>query len=187
MLDDPLSRAVEEWKLLLPLMPRFSADIDRLGEALLRCWQARGKVLTAGNGGSACDAIHLAEELVVRYHKNRRGLAAIALTDPGNLTCAGNDMGYDAVFSRQVEALGNPGDFLIVFSTSGNSGNILRAVSAAKSQQLHTVGFIGKDGGKLKGVCEFEFHIPSQNTARVQEAHLMIYHNLCEWIDQRVD
>jgi D-sedoheptulose 7-phosphate isomerase len=187
MFSDPLSRALEEWQQLLPLMPRFSIEIDRLGEALLRCWQARGKVLTAGNGGSACDAIHLAEELVVRFNKNRRALAATSLTDAGNLTCAGNDMGFESVFSRQVEALGNPGDFLVVFSTSGNSENIVRAVTAAKSQQLHTVGFIGKDGGKLKGVCEFEFHIPSKTTARVQEAHLIIYHNLCEWIDQRVD
>jgi D-sedoheptulose 7-phosphate isomerase len=187
MTTDPLARALDEWKLLLPLMPRFSGEIDRLGEALLRCWQARGKVLTAGNGGSACDAIHLAEELVVRYHKNRRGLAAVALTDPGNLTCAGNDLGFETVFSRQVEALGNPGDFLVVFSTSGNSGNILRAVSVAKTQQMQTVAFIGKDGGKLKGVCDFEFHIPTHATARVQEAHLMIYHSLCEWVDHRVD
>jgi D-sedoheptulose 7-phosphate isomerase len=184
---DALGRSIEEWNQLLPQLAQFTPELNRLGEALLACWQRRGKVLTAGNGGSACDAIHLAEELVVRFHKSRRALAAISLTDPGNLTCAGNDMGFESVFSRQVEALGNPDDFLIVFSTSGNSQNIVRAVQLAKSQQLHTVCFIGKDGGKLKGLCDFEFHIPCSVTHRVQEAHLMLYHCLCEWIDERVD
>src|SRR5437870_73564 len=116
-MTDPLDVALNEWKQLLPLMDRFTPELNRLGEALLLCWQKRGKVLTAGNGGSACDAIHLAEELVVRFNKPRKALAAIALTDPGNLTCAGNDMGWEAVFSRQIEALGDAGDFLIVFTT----------------------------------------------------------------------
>ena len=187
MIHDPIKHALAEWNRLLSSLESFTPELHRLGEALLVCWNSRGKVLTAGNGGSAADAIHLAEELVVRYHKPRRALAAVALCDAGNLTCAGNDMGFESVFSRQVEALGNPGDFLVVFSTSGNSPNILRAVQVAKSQQLHTVAFIGKDGGALKGVCDFEFLIASQTTARVQEAHLLLYHFLCEWIDERVD
>jgi D-sedoheptulose 7-phosphate isomerase len=187
MKTDVIAQAVDEWTALLPLMPRFTPELHRLGEALLACWQNRGKVLTAGNGGSAADAIHLAEELMVRYNKPRRSLAAIALCDPGNLTCAGNDMGFNAIFARQVEGLGNPGDFLVVFSTSGNSANILHAIETAKSQQLKTVAFIGKDGGALKGLCEFEFHVPSKTTARIQEAHLILYHSLCEWIDHRVD
>src|SRR5277367_6323863 len=110
MSDDLLAPVISEWQRLLPTMTGFNRDLVRLGEALLKCWEMRGKVLTAGNGGSAADAIHLAEELVVRYQKNRRALAAVALCDPGNLTCAGNDFGYESVFSRQVEALGNPGD-----------------------------------------------------------------------------
>jgi D-sedoheptulose 7-phosphate isomerase len=187
MTDHPIDQALKEWNRLLPELNRFAPELDRLGEALLNCWKSRGKVLTAGNGGSAADAIHLAEELVVRYNKSRRGLAAVALCDAGNLTCAGNDMGFESVFARQVEALGNAGDFLVVFSTSGNSANILRAVETAKSQQLHTVAFIGKDGGALKGACTFEFHVPSKATARVQEVHLLLYHCLCEWIDRRVD
>ena len=187
MPTDELKTAIDEWNLLLPQLAQFTPELHRLGEALLECWKHRGKVLTAGNGGSACDAIHLAEELVVRFHKPRRALAAIALTDSGNLTCAGNDMGWESVFSRQVEALGNAGDFLFVFSTSGNSANLVHAVTTAKSQQLHTAAFLGKDGGKLKGICDYEFHIPCKTTARVQEAHLMLYHCLCEWIDQRVD
>ncbi len=187
MPNDPISSAISEWNQLLPKLNAFTPELNRLGEALLSCWKTRGKVLTAGNGGSAADAIHLAEELVVRFNKARRALAAVALCDAGNLTCAGNDMGFESVFSRQVEALGNPGDFLVVFSTSGNSPNILRAVETAKSLQLHTVAFLGKDGGKLKGICEFEFHVPSKITARVQEVHLLLYHCLCEWIDERVD
>ena len=187
MTKSPISHAISDWNQLLPQLEAFSPELHRLGEALLICWKNRGKVLTAGNGGSAADAIHLAEELVVRFNKPRKGLAAIALCDPGNLTCAGNDLGWEAVFSRQVEALGNPGDFLVVFTTSGNSGNILRAVEAAKSQQMKTVAFIGKDGGKLKGHCDFEFHVPSKITHRVQEVHLVLYHCLCEWIDERVD
>ena len=185
--DHPLARAVAQGQALLPKLSAFAPELDRLGHALLACWAGRGKVLTAGNGGSAADAIHLAEELVVRFNKARRGLAAVALTDAGNLTCAANDMGWEQVFSRQVEALGNPGDVLVVFSTSGNSPNIVRAVEAAERQGMKTVAFIGKGGGALAGACDFEFCVPSATTARVQEAHLMLYHCLCEWIDGRVD
>ena len=185
--DSPLARAITDAQRLLPTLNAFAPELDRLGHALLACWAARGKVLTAGNGGSAADAIHLAEELVVRFAKPRRGLAAVALTDPGNLTCAANDLGWDHVFSRQIEALGNPGDVLVVFTTSGNSPNVGRAVAAAKAQGMTTVAFLGKTGGPLKGACDFEFHIPSHVTHRVQEAHLFLYHCLCEWIDARVD
>jgi D-sedoheptulose 7-phosphate isomerase len=187
MTPDPINNAINDWQQLLPALAAFTPELNRLGEALLSCWKTRGKVLTAGNGGSTADAIHLAEELVVRFNKARRALAAVALCEASNLTCAGNDMGFESVFSRQVEALGNPGDFLVVFSTSGNSPNILKAVEAAKSQQMQTVAYIGKDGGKLKGLCDFEFHVPCKITHRVQEAHLMLYHSLCEWIDDRVD
>ncbi len=187
MTEAPLAAALAAWVDLLPRMAAFEPEVDRLGRALLACWAGRGKVLTAGNGGSAADAIHLAEELVVRFRKQRRALAAVALTDAGNLTCAGNDLGYDHVFSRQVEALGNPGDVLVVFSTSGNSANLIRAVDAARAQGLTTVAFVGKSGGTLKGRCDFEFHVPAADTARVQEAHLMLYHCLCVWIDDRVE
>lgn len=187
MSDSELEQATAELALLLPKLALCQSELHRLGEALLQCWGNRGKVLTAGNGGSAADAIHLAEELVVRFNKPRRALAAIALCDPGNLTCAANDMGFDAVFARQVEALGNAGDFLIVFTTSGNSPNLLRAVEAARGASMKTVAFLGKSGGKLKGVCDFEFHVPCATTARVQEGHLVIYHSLCQWIDARVD
>ena len=184
---DRLAAALAEWNELVPKLASLEGELHRLGEALLACWQARGKVLTAGNGGSAADAIHLAEELVVRFNKPRKALAAVALTDSGNLTCAGNDMGWNEVFARQVEALGNPGDVLVVFTTSGNSANLLRAIEVAKQRGLLTAAFIGKSGGQAKGQCDFEFHVPSNTTARVQEAHLLLYHTLCQWIDDRVD
>ncbi len=186
MSDQPLATALAQWQKLLPNLSGFETELARLGQAMLDCWAAGGKILTAGNGGSAADAIHLAEELVVCFDKPRRALAAIALCDPGNLTCAGNDMGYEKVFSRQIEALGNRGDILIVFTTSGKSPNILAAVAAAKKLGVLTAAFLGKSGGKLKGGCDFEFHIPSEITARVQEAHLLIYHSLCQWIDNRL-
>jgi D-sedoheptulose 7-phosphate isomerase len=187
MNDDLLGPVLKEWQELLPKLSAFDGELRRLGAAMLKCWDKRSKVLTAGNGGSAADAIHLAEELVVRFNKPRKALAAIALCDSGNLTCAGNDMGWDEVFARQVEALGNNGDLLIVFTTSGNSSNILRAVETAKKAGMITAGFFGKTGGKIKGLCDFEFHIPCHTTARVQEAHLLLYHTLCQWIDLNVN
>ena len=181
-LQDALATSAAMQATLLELSP----TLEKLGQAMFDCWGRRGKILTAGNGGSACDAVHLAEELSVRYVKNRRALAAVALADVGAITCAGNDFGFDSVFQRQVEALGNPGDLLVVFSTSGNSGNVIRAVEQAKTQQMKTAAFIGKDGGKLRGMCDFELLVPSPLTARVQEGHLLLYHTLCEWVESRL-
>lgn len=185
--DTILNQATRELAELLPTLGQFGPELDRLGQAMLKCWEGRGKVLIAGNGGSAADALHFAEELTVRYKKNRRALAAVALADPTALTCCGNDFGYDAVFSRQVEALGNPGDIFIGFTTSGNSPSILQALETARSQQLITVAFLGKDGGKAAGRADFEFIVRSPSTARIQEIHQVLFHSICEWIDERVD
>ena len=124
------SRALSELGDLLPKLQSLAPQMQQLADAMLVCWQGGHKVLIAGNGGSAADAMHFAEELVARYAKNRRALAAIALCDPTVLTCAGNDFGFDRIFARQVEALGNPGDLLIVLTTSGNSTNLLLARQA---------------------------------------------------------
>ena len=167
-------------------MPKIAALGPQLSAAcdLLRtCWHGGGKLLVCGNGGSCADAMHLAEELVVRFQKTRRGLAAIALADPTTLTCAGNDLGYDAIFERQVEALGRPGDVLAVMSTSGNSENVLRALAAARKGGLKTIGFLGKDGGKARGQCDVELIVPAETAHRVQEGHKILYHTLCEWAD----
>lgn len=142
------------------------------------------KILVCGNGGSAADAQHLAAELSGRYVKERRALAGLALTtDTSALTAIGNDYGYDLVFSRQVEALGRPGDLLIAISTSGNSVNVIKAVEAAQSLGMGTLGLLGRDGGKLKSLVDDALVVPCQDTARVQEVHQMIYHFWCECLD----
>jgi D-sedoheptulose 7-phosphate isomerase len=181
-----LDTALNDLQKLLPRLAPLSGPLEKLGQAMLDCWGKRGKVMVAGNGGSAADAMHLAEELLVRFQKTRRALAAIALCDPTAVTCAGNDFGYDSVFSRQVEALGNPDDILVVFTTSGNSPNILRAVEQARSQGVLTAAFSGRDGGRLRGECDIELIVPAQTSARVQEGHKVLLHTLCEWIDERV-
>ncbi len=178
---------IQELSELIPRLKVMEAQVARLGESLLKCWAAGGKVLIAGNGGSAADAMHFAEELLVRFRKGRRPLAAIALCDPTVLTCAANDLGYDAVFARQVEGLGRPGDVLLVMSTSGNSGNLLRAVEAARAQKMVTASMLGMDGGRLRGVCDIELLVPSAIAHHVQEGHKLIYHSLCQWVDTQVD
>jgi D-sedoheptulose 7-phosphate isomerase len=181
-----LSRAISDQAALLPKLSAFEQPLQRLGDAMMECWKTRGKVLIAGNGGSSTDAMHFAEELVARFQKNRRALAAIALCDPSVVTCAANDFGFEFIFSRQVEALGNPGDVFVALSTSGNSPNILRALEAAKSQKLITVSFLGKDGGKARGIADIELIVPAQSSALIQAAHQLFYHTICEWVDANI-
>jgi D-sedoheptulose 7-phosphate isomerase len=141
------------------------------------------KILLAGNGGSAADAQHIAAELVGRFEKERPGMAAIAITtDTSALTAIANDYGYERVFSRQVEGLGNAGDIFIGISTSGNSANIIAAVNTAKQKNMHTIVLCGA-GGKLKDVCDISINVPSTRTATIQESHIMIGHLLCSLID----
>ncbi len=142
------------------------------------------RILICGNGGSAADAQHFAAELSGRYVKERRALAGIALTvDSSALTAIGNDYGFDRVFSRQVEALGRPGDLLVGISTSGNSPNVIHAVAAAQELGMRTLGLLGRDGGQLKGLVDDALVVPSAVTARIQEIHMMTYHFWCEAID----
>ncbi|MGF1633812.1 MAG: SIS domain-containing protein [Phycisphaerae bacterium] len=182
----PLLEAIDEAADALDRAKSLCDDFDAACQLLADCWAGHGKLLIAGNGGSAADAMHFAEELVVRYQKNRRAFAAIALTDPTVLTCCGNDFGYEKVFARQVEALGRPGDVLVVFSTSGNSPNCVAAVDEAKKAGLRSLAFLGKDGGALKGQCDVEFLVPSDTTARIQEVHQLLYHAICQWVDQNL-
>jgi D-sedoheptulose 7-phosphate isomerase len=145
------------------------------------------KVLLFGNGGSAADAQHLAAELVGRFGPDRSPLAGISLsTDTSILTALGNDYGFEKVFSRQVEALGNPGDIVVAISTSGNSPNVLAAIDAARSKGLFTVGFTGETGGKMKDGVDVLFRVPSRNTPRIQETHLLLGHILCDLVDREL-
>jgi D-sedoheptulose 7-phosphate isomerase len=146
-----------------------------------------GTLFFAGNGGSAADAQHLATEYVVRYRTNRPAMRAIALTtDTSLLTACANDMGFDEVFSRQVEALAEPGDLLVLHSTSGESPNVIRAAQAARARGVAVVAFLGKRGGQLKGLADASVVIPAEDTARIQELHLAIEHVICDLVEDRL-
>jgi D-sedoheptulose 7-phosphate isomerase len=162
-------------------MDHVLAQAQDLAERLRRgC-----KVLVCGNGGSAADAQHFAAELTGRYLKERRALAAIALTtDTSALTAIGNDYSYDYIFARQVEALGRPGDVLVGISTSGNSANVIAAVESARALGVRTVGILGRDGGRLANLVDDALIVPSQVTARLQEIHEMVFHFWCEALDE---
>ena len=161
--------------------------MDRCAELIADALQAGKKILAAGNGGSAADALHLCEELVGRYKNDRRALPALCLAADGTaLTCIGNDFGFDRIFSRQVEALGAAGDVLVLFSSSGNSANLLLALEAAKAQGLHTVCLSGRGGGKLKGLADAEWIVPSSIGARVQELHSWALHVILEVVEDRL-
>lgn len=143
-----------------------------------------GKILSCGNGGSHCDAMHFAEELTGRYREDRPGYAGIAISDPSHLSCVSNDFGFDAVFSRYVEAVGRPGDVLLAISTSGNSRNILKAMAAAKAKGLRCVVLSGKDGGQMAGQADVEIRVPHFGYAdRIQEVHIKVIHLLIQLIE----
>ncbi len=179
-----LSRLVADACVTLQALAAQQAAFDKIAAAVVGTLRSGGKLLTCGNGGSAADAMHLAEELVGRYNRNRRSLPAVCLNaDATALTCIANDFGYDEVFARQIESLGAPDDLLICFSTSGNSPNILRALAAAKKRSVKSVALLGKDGGKAKGKADLELIVPSRDTARIQEAHTLLLHALLEAVD----
>lgn len=162
------------------------AQIAKIGEILSECLKNGGKILICGNGGSAADAQHFAAELSGRYKKERRALAGIALTtDTSALTAIGNDYGFEFVFSRQVAALGAAGDVLVGISTSGNSANVLNAFKEAKKMGLKCVGLSGRGGGAMSALCEMNLIVPSDDTARIQEMHILSIHSLCQIIDNK--
>jgi D-sedoheptulose 7-phosphate isomerase len=154
---------------------------------IVRALRAGNKVLLCGNGGSAADAQHIAAELAGRLRMERRGLPAVALTvNPSVLTAVANDYGYDAVFARQVEALGRPGDVLVGISTSGSSRNVAAALATAHAAGLSTVGLMGKSGGTMKEHCDVAVLVPSSDTQRIQEAHIAVGHAVCELVEREL-
>ena len=151
------------------------------------CFRNKGKLLIAGNGGSLCDAMHFAEELTGQFRKSRPALPAIALADPGHLTCVANDMGFDSVFARGVEALGQKGDVFVAMTTSGNSLNLHLAVKMAQEKGLKTIAFLGKTGGKMKGLADLEWIVSGFSYSdRIQEAHMAAIHILIEQIENEL-
>jgi D-sedoheptulose 7-phosphate isomerase len=156
--------------------------INRMVETLKR----GGRLLSCGNGGSLCDAMHFAEELTGRYRKDRPALSAMALTDPSHLTCVSNDFGPEQVFSRLVDAWGRADDCLLTISTSGNSPNCILAAEVAKTKGIHVIGLLGKDGGQLKNIVDIPIHVPYSITDRIQEMHIKIIHILIEGIERQL-
>lgn len=161
--------------------------VEDIGAACAKSLTAGGKILFVGNGGSASDCQHLAAELVVRLKNTRRALAALALTtDTSALTAIGNDFSFDYIFSRQVEALGQPGDILIAISTSGKSPNVLRAIEAAKGKNMIVVGFTGEYSPEMAAACNLVLNIPSKETAKIQECHITLGHIICALIENHL-
>ena len=184
-------RAREGLGGLVAVVNRVAAEqAETIGAIAIRYETALrrgGTLFFAGNGGSAAAAQHLATEYVVRYQKQRPALRAIALTtDTSLLTAAANDMGFDEVFARQVEALARPGDVLILHSTSGESPNVIRAAQAARARGIDVVAFLGRTGGDLKDLADVALVVPSDDTARIQELHLVIQHLICDWVEERL-
>ncbi|WP_027432233.1 D-sedoheptulose 7-phosphate isomerase [Lachnospira multipara] len=163
----------------------YAEQVSKVVDAQINSLKNGGKVMIAGNGGSAADAQHFAGEFVGRFLKEREGLPAIALTtDSSVLTCIGNDYGYDSVFARQINALGKKGDVFIGISTSGNSENIIKAFEECKKKGIVTVALLGKDGGKLKDMADLVMLVPLMETPRVQEIHTMTVHMMCEMAEE---
>ena len=164
------------------------AQIEAAAKVIADSFKQGGKVLSCGNGGSHCDAMHFAEELTGRYRENRPGYPGIAISDPSHLSCVSNDFGYDYVFSRYVEAVGAKGDVLFGLSTSGNSGNILKAIEAAKAKGMKTIALTGKEGGKMAGLADVEIRVPHFGYAdRIQEIHIKIIHIVIQLIEKEME
>ena len=182
-LEQAIYSAVETLQSLKKIEPKIS----RAAEMIEQCLRSGNKLLVCGNGGSASDAAHFATELVVRFAKERRAYPAICLTgDGGLLTAAANDYGFDEIFARQVAAFGVPGDVLICLTTSGKSKNVQRALEEAKSRKLKTVAFLGRDGGSTIRLADVDLLVASDSTARIQEAHKLLLHVLCETVESRL-
>jgi len=182
-IDDELreSAALVEW---LRAEARDHQLITVLAGAMGACLQSGGRILTCGNGGSTCDAMHCAQELSGRFRRARPALAAQAISDPSHLTCVANDYGFDQVFARGVEAWGRAGDVLILFSTSGSSPNVVAAAAAAKARSMTVIGLLGRDGGGVRSLCDHAVVVPAQDSARIQEVHIKIVHLLIEGVER---
>lgn len=162
--------------------------IEQTGRLMVDSINNGGKIISCGNGGSLCDAMHFAEELTGRYRDNRKAIAAISISDASHMSCVANDYGYDFVFSRYLEAIGRKGDVLLAISTSGNSKNILEAIKVAKANGITVIGLTGKTGGEMANLCDIEIRAPYSDYAdRAQEIHIKIIHSLIDYIESNVD
>lgn len=178
----------------LQVLSDFTADpanldrVEQAGEMLVEMFCAGGKVFSCGNGGSLCDAMHFAEEFTGRFRNDRIALPAVAIADPSHITCVANDYGFEYVFSKYIEAHGKRGDVLLAISTSGNSGNILRAIDAAHEKGMKVIGLSGKSGGQMAEKCDVSIVVPWQGYSdRIQEIHIKIIHILIEYVESKLN
>jgi D-sedoheptulose 7-phosphate isomerase len=175
---------IEHIRVMQKILEENCMTIESISSVIIGAYRKNKKLLIAGNGGSAADAQHIAGELVNRFYHDRKPLRAIALSaDSSVITSWANDKSYDSFFERQVEAHGDLGDILLAISTSGNSSNIIKAVKKAREKEMITIGLLGNYGGKLKGLCNYEMIVPSSDTPRVQEAHELVYHTICQLVE----
>ena len=166
----------------------YFQKIANAGEIMLEALKNGNKIISCGNGGSMCDAMHFAEELSGRYRNDRKALAAVSISDASHISCVGNDYGYEYIFSRYLEALGNKGDVLLGISTSGNSKNVLNAIQVAKEKGIKIIGLTGKDGGLMAEKCDVEIRAPfSKYADRAQEIHIKVIHSLIDYIEKGID
>ncbi len=186
-MDIVINELLAHQKVIEKVLKNMVEDIEKTSNIIVNTVKNGNKILLCGNGGSAGDAQHISAEFTGRFRKERRGLPAIALTtDTSAITAIANDYGYEKIFSRQIEALGKKGDVLIAISTSGNSKNIIEAIKKAKENGLITIALTGRDGGEMRDICDINLIVPSENTARIQEIHIMIGHIFCAKVDNEL-
>lgn len=188
-----MKQIADHFNEALEILQKFNTEanhslIREAGDLMVSAIRSGGKIISAGNGGSMCDAMHFAEELTGRYRDDRRAIPALSISDPSHISCVGNDYGYEFVFSRYLEALGQPGDVFLAISTSGNSKNVLRGIEVAKSKGMKIVGLTGKDGGKMADLCDVEIRAPHSDYAdRAQEIHIKVIHTLIDYIESQLN
>lgn len=186
--NDILDNSISATARCIESLKEIRAEIDRAAELILKTVRAGNKLLICGNGGSAAEAQHFSTELVGRYFKNRRSLPSVALNADGSLiTCIGNDYGFEQSFSRQIEGLAKPGDVVVGITSSGNSANILAALNTARAMGLESISFLGRGGGKAKGLATVDLIVPGDSGRTAQEAHLFLVHHFCDLIDAAVE
>lgn len=190
-MDSEIRKHFTEAQDVLSVFIRNDKNIDKIeagAQLMVSAIKAGKKIISCGNGGSMCDAMHFAEELSGRYRNDRSALPALSISDPSHLSCVGNDYGYEFVFSRYLEALGQEGDVLLAISTSGNSKNVLRAAETARAKNMEVVALTGKDGGELAALADVEIRVPHNGYAdRIQEIHIKVIHSFIDYIERLME
>lgn len=188
-----MNQIADHFREALEILQKFNSEsnfqrISEAGALMVEALKNGNKIISCGNGGSMCDAMHFAEELTGRYRDNRPSISAISISDPSHITCVGNDYGFDFIFSRFIEGMGKPGDVLLGISTSGNSKNVINAIEVAKAKGMKVVVLTGKDGGKMADISDVEIRAPYSNYAdRAQEIHIKVIHSLIDYIENHLN